>query len=315
LQLGHIEIMARLQIGVGEGWKEPSMELTDQDVALVALREYASVGPRTFRLLMTHFGEVEKIFESLPGEIAELPRMSAEREEQIRCSIENAPFIRKRLLNLHERGIEMTTVFHLDYPETLLEIADPPPLFYWKGEFNSQRGNCVAIVGSHAASSEGIAEAVRLGKLISATGAVVVSGLARGIDSGAHLGALKGGGKTIAVLGCGFDDIYPPENVALADSIAKQGLLLSEYPPDTEVSVGRLMARNRLIVGLAKSVIVVETTDDSGGTAGAINETLRQSKALFTCFNPNRKGAATNDVGAVQLTKEDDWKMVLQYMV
>jgi DNA processing protein len=264
---------------------------------------------------MTHFKKVENIFESLPGEIAELPRMSAEREEQIRDSMENAPFIRKRLSNLHERGIELTTIFHLDYPETLLEIATPPPLFYWKGEFNALRGNCVAIVGSHEASNAGIAEAVRLGKMISSTGAIVVSGLARGIDSGAHLGALKGDGRTIAVLGCGFDDIYPPENMALADNIAKQGLLFSEYPPDTEVSVGRLMARNRLIVGLSRSVIVVETTADSGGTAGAITETLRQGKSLFTCFNPNRKGAATNDVGAVQLANEDDWKMVLQYMV
>jgi len=229
--------------------------------------------------------------------------------------MENAPFIRKRLANLHKNGIELTTIFHLDYPQALLEISSPPPLFYWKGEFDTLRGNCVAIVGSHAASSAGIAEAVRLGKMISSTGAIVVSGLARGIDSGAHIGALKGDGKTIAVLGCGFDDIYPPENMALADNIAKQGLLLSEYPPDTEVSVGRLMARNRLIVGLARSVIVVETTADSGGTAGAITETLRQGKSLFTCFNPNRNGATTNNMGAVELAKEDDWKMVLQYMV
>ncbi|TFH65342.1 MAG: DNA-processing protein DprA [Candidatus Zixiibacteriota bacterium] len=291
------------------------MELTDQDIALVALREYASVGPRTFQILMTHFGEVEKIFDSLPGEIAELPRMSAEREEQIRISMENAPYIRKRLSNLHERGIELTTILHLNYPQSLSEIATPPPLFYWKGDFDALRGNCVAIVGSHAASSAGIVEAVRLGKMISATGAIVVSGLARGIDSGAHLGSLKGDGKTIAVLGCGLEDIYPPENMALADNIAKQGLLLTESPPDPEVSVGRLMARNRLIVGLARSVIVVETTADSGGTAGAITETLRQGKSLFTCFNPNRKGSATNDIGAVQLANEDDWKMVLQYMV
>jgi DNA processing protein len=290
-------------------------ELTDQDIALVALREYASVGPRTFQLLMTHFEKVEKIFRSLPGEIAELPRMTAEREKQIRASMENAPYIRRRLSNFHERGIELSTIFHLDYPEALLEIASPPPLFYWRGNFDVLSGNCVAIVGSHEASNVGIAEAVRLGKSISATGAVVVSGLARGIDSGAHLGALKDDGKTIAVLGCGIDTIYPPENIPLADSIAKTGLLFSEYPPDAEVTVGRLVARNRLIVGLARSVIVVEITADSGGTMGAITETLRQGKSLFTCFNPNRKGAATNDLGAVQLVREDDWKMVLQYMV
>ncbi len=284
-------------------------------MALVALREYASVGPRTFQMLLEHFGTMDEIFQSLPGEIAELPRMTPDREEQIHASIENSPYIRRRLTESRERGIELSTVFHVDYPQALLEIAAPPPMFYWKGDFDTLRHSCVAIVGSHEASNTGIAEAVRLGKMISGTGTVVVSGLARGIDSGAHLGSLKGDGKTIAVLGCGFDNIYPPENAALADSIARQGLLISEYPPDTEVSVGRLMARNRLIVGFARSVIVVETTADSGGTVGAIEETLRQGKALFTCFNPNRNGAATNNAGAVHLAKADDWKMVLQYMV
>lgn len=282
---------------------------------MVALREYASVGPRTFQNLVTHFGTIEKIFEALPGEIAELPRMTEEREEQIRSCMENGPFIRKRLTNFHERGIEFSTILHDDYPALLLEIAEPPPLLYWQGDAAALRANCVAIVGTHNATVEGIAESVRLGKLISVTGSTVVSGLARGIDGGAHVGALQSDGKTIAVLGCGFDHIYPPEHGALAQSIRGQGMLISEYPPDTEVSAGRLVSRNRIIVGLARSVIVVEVSDDTGGTASAINETMRQGKTLFTCFNPNQKGAATNSIGAVQLAKEDDWKMVLQYMV
>ena len=241
--------------------------------------------------------------------------MSETKEERIRSSLDDAPEIRRHLNSLHDRGIELTTVFHLDYPEILLNTTDPPPLLYWRGQYDVVRRNCVAIVGTHFAGEAGIGEAVRLGKVISATGAVVVSGLARGIDSGAHVGALAGDGRTIAVLGCGFDEVYPPENRTLADNIAEQGLLISEYSPETEVTVGRLMARNRLIVGLARSVIVVEVTAKSGGTAGAISETMRQGKALFTCFNPNRNGASTNSMGAVYLAHEDDWKMVLQYMV
>jgi DNA processing protein len=289
--------------------------LTDQDVAVVALREFGGVGPRTFQLLLTHFGTIEHIFDSTPGEISKLPRMTEAREERIRSSLANAPEIRRRLESFHGRGIELTTVFHLDYPEMLLNITEPPPLLYWRGQFDVVRRNCVAIIGTHFAGEAGIGEAVRLGKMISATGTVVVSGLARGIDSGAHIGAMTGDSRTIAVLGCGFDEIYPPENRSLAENIAEQGLLVSEYPPETEVTVGRLMARNRLIVGLARSVIVVEVSAGSGGTAGAISETMRQGKALFTCFNPNRNGASTNSMGAVHLAKADDWKMVLQYMV
>lgn len=264
---------------------------------------------------MARFGSLEKMFESEPGEIAELPRQSDEREEQIRSAIDNATLIRKRLAGFQERGIEISTVFDLDYPEMLIELTDPPPLLYHKGELGVLRENTVAIVGTHEASSEGIAEAVRLGKLISAAGGVVVSGLARGIDSGAHVGALQSTGKTIGVLGCGFDDIYPAENKALAACVTEKGLLVSEYPPDTHVTTGRLLARNRLIVGLAKSVIVVEISEGSGGTVGAITETRNQGKMLFTCFNPNRNGSSTNSMGAIHLAGEDDWKMVLQFMV
>jgi DNA processing protein len=264
---------------------------------------------------MARFGSPESVLDSEPGTIAELPRMNDEREEQIRSAICNAPLIRKRLAGFHNRGIDAATVFDSDYPQSLLELTAPPPLLYRQGEIGILSQETVAIVGTHEATAEGIAEAVRLGKLLSEAGAVVVSGLARGIDSGAHVGALQSTGKTVAVLGCGFDDIYPSEHKSLSALVAEKGLLLSEYPPDAHVTAGRLMARNRLIVGLAKSVIVVEISEGSGGTVGAISETNSQSKMLFTCFNPNRAGSSTNSMGAIHLANADDWKMVLQFMV
>ncbi len=291
------------------------MEYSFEDLAVVALREYGGVGARTFQQLIAHFGKLQAIFDSPRGEIASLPRMSVEREEQIRTAVDNLDTIRLRLDEYAEREVYLTTVHADDYPEHLLEIGDSPPAMYYRGNLEVCRENTIAIVGSHEGSDAGIAEGVRLGTLIGATGTVVVSGLARGIDSAAHVGTLKSDGKTIAVLGCGFDNIYPPENQGLAEAIARSGLLLSEYPPETTVDPGRLLARNRIIVGLAKSIIVVEITSGTGGTASAIKETIRQGKALFTCFNPNLEGSSTNSLGAVQLKAEDDWKMVLRYMV
>lgn len=291
------------------------MEYSDTDIAIVALREYANVGPRTLQQLITQFDTVENIFASAPGEIADLPRMTPEKEDLIRLSIDNADLIRHRLADYADNEIYLTTVAGSTYPSALLEINDPPPLLYFRGNLDVCRDNCVAIVGSHEASTEAIAEGVRLGSLIAGTGTVVVSGLARGIDAAAHLGALKSDGKTIAVLGCGIEDIYPPENQNLADNIVANGLICSEYPPESAVDVGRLLSRNRIIVGLARSVIVVEITSGTGGTASAIKETLKQGKSLFTCFNPNLDGAATNELGAVHLKNPDDWKMVIRYMV
>ncbi|MCK4856682.1 MAG: DNA-protecting protein DprA [candidate division Zixibacteria bacterium] len=273
------------------------------------------MGPKTFQQLVTVFGSPSDIFKANPGEIASLPRLSAEKEETIRAAGDNTDLIVGRVAEYQDRGIEMTTILEEDYPEMLLELDNPPPLLYWRGNLDIVGQNCVAVVGSHEASAEGIAEAVRLGKLISQTGTVVVSGLARGIDSGAHVGAIQAKGRTVAVLGCGFDNIYPRDNQALVDNILAEGLLLSEYRPETPVATGRLMARNRLIVGLARSVIVVEVTSGTGGTVAAISEAHNQAKSLFTCFDPNQDGVSTNNLGAIYLDGADAWKMVLRYMV
>ncbi|MFH2056194.1 MAG: DNA-processing protein DprA [bacterium] len=281
----------------------------------MTLREHAGIGPKSLQQLLISFGAPQDCWKSDEGEIAELPRFGARKEEQIHAARPLLPLVVERLEDYERRGIDLVTVLDPDYPDLLREIDAPPPYFYYSGDLEILRLNTVAIVGSHEASAEGIAEAVRLGKKIAATGAVVVSGLARGIDGGAHVGAIQDEGRTVAVLGSGLDEIYPPEHAELAEQIKAHGLLLSEYRPETKVAASRLIARNRVIVGLARSVIVVEVTEGSGGTVAAISETQKQGKLLFSCFDINRKGAATNELGAVQLRAADDWKMVLRYMV
>jgi DNA processing protein len=155
------------------------------------------------------------------------------------------------------------------YPTPLLAIPDFPPVLWFRGTLEALTGTAVAVVGSRAASHVGLEVASRIGAGLVGAGVVVVSGLARGVDSAAHRGALTTG-RTIAVLGSGIDRIYPPEHASLAAEISANGLVLSEYPPGTPPLAFHFPQRNRLISGLSRAVVVIEASDRSGSliTAG-----------------------------------------------
>jgi DNA processing protein len=150
------------------------------------------------------------------------------------------------------------------FPALLAGIADPPAQLWLRGDPDVLATPCVAVVGSRAASSYGLQVAERLAADLAHAGVTVVSGLARGVDSAAHRGALTRG-RTIAILGSGVDVIYPPEHAALADRIVGQGgALLSEFPPGSPPCRGHFPRRNRLISGIALAVVVVEASTRSG---------------------------------------------------
>src|SRR5438046_2971145 len=150
------------------------------------------------------------------------------------------------------------------YPRALLEIADPPPLLYTHGRLPLLRQAALAVVGSRNASAQGESNAEHFATALSAAGLTIVSGLALGIDAAAHRGGLAGGSSTIAVLGTGIDVVYPTRNVELAAQIARDGLLVSEFPLGTPAIAHNFPRRNRLISGLARGCLVVEATLDSG---------------------------------------------------
>lgn len=151
-----------------------------------------------------------------------------------------------------------------DYPALLAEISDPPARLWIRGDRSILSATIVAVIGARNASHEGLIAAGEIAFDLARAGIVVASGLARGVDSAAHRGALDGGGKTIAVLGTGIDRVYPAENAPLTEQIAANGLLVTEFPPGTLPQDWHFPKRNRIISGLSRGVVVVEAMEKSG---------------------------------------------------
>ncbi len=166
------------------------------------------------------------------------------------------------------------------FPTALAAIHDPPPTLWIKGDPDALRAPSVAIVGSRAASPYALEVARRLGADLARRNVTVVSGMARGVDSAAHRGALEGGGITIAVFGCGVDVVYPREHRGLAERIVERGALVSEFPPGMPPLKSNFPQRNRIISGLSLAVVIVEAAERSGSLITA-DFALEQGRAVL----------------------------------
>jgi DNA processing protein len=206
-------------------------------------------------------------------------------------------------------GIDVLAWNDARMPPPLLAIADCPPALWYRGELECLDAPAVAIVGSRAASPVALETATRLAADLASRGITVISGLARGVDSAAHRGALKSG-RTVAVLGSGIDRIYPPEHTELARQIARAGLIVSEHPPGTAPLPFHFPMRNRLISGLSRAVVVIEASDKSGSliTACCALEQGREVMAVpgNVLTGRNRGGHALIRDGAKIVECADD---------
>jgi len=184
-----------------------------------------------------------------------------------------------------DHGIDVLTEADAAYPRPLRQIHDPPGVLFRRGQGLAQDELAVAIVGTRHATRYGLAQAERLAGSLARTGFTVVSGLARGIDAAAHRGALAAGGRTIAVLGSGLLEIYPPEHLTLAEEVAACGYVISESPPRMKPLSGAFPQRNRIISGLSLGTIVVEAPDRSGSLITA-RHAYEQGREVFAVPGP-----------------------------
>ena len=243
-----------------------------------ALKSVPLVGNVSFLRLIAHFGTPERALRATAPELTQVKGLSRAAAASL-IAHDYRPFAEAECAALERSGAAVVDILSASYPRLLMEIPDPPPYLYVLGELKGSE-NAVAIVGSRRASQYGLCTATRLARDLALQGVTVVSGMARGIDTAAHWGALKGGGRSIAVLGCGIDVIYPPENAALHDSLSKGGALITEFPMGTAPLAENFPRRNRIISALSKGVVVVEAGEGSGSLITA-RYALEQGREVF----------------------------------
>lgn len=268
----------------------------DDRHVLFGLHEMEGIGWKTIKRIERGFGERWK--ELLYAEKDELVALGlSARAATAVCSGLNEVFIEKRLAQYEISRTGIVTALDDEYPPLLKEIAQPPWVLYRKGSGVLPRNSGIAIVGTRVPTVYGRKMAFDLAAELSRRGVCVVSGLAKGIDSWAHRGALEGCGGTLAVLGCGMDTIYPPENASLYAEIAERGTLLTEYPLGTKLHPGLFPQRNRIISGLCLGTVIVEAAARSGSLITA-DFALEQSRDVFAVPGPatSPKSAGTLDL-------------------
>jgi DNA processing protein len=220
------------------------------------------IGAVRLQGLRDHFGDLALAWHAPQDALmaAGLSPRIAERLLQVRASVD----LDKVLASMETKGITVLTWEDEGYPFRLKEIDQPPPVLYVRGAIEMEDSWSVAVVGTRRVSAYGRQVADDLSSFLASNGVTVVSGLARGVDSIAHQSALKAGGRSIAVLGCGVDRIYPPEHVQLAERLIASGALISDYPPGTSPDASNFPPRNRIISGLSMATVVVEAGETSG---------------------------------------------------
>ncbi|SPP63393.1 DNA-processing protein DprA [Nitrospira lenta] len=245
------------------------------------LQSIDGVGDRTALKLVQAFGTPAGALAAPSGDLRRIG-CSAELAEAIRrgADLRIRHLIDRQVTLVERLAIQVVTLTDPLYPKRLKAIPDPPPLLYYTGALHEQDGAALAIVGGRSATSAGKALTEEIAQELARGGWTIVSGMARGIDAAAHRGALAGQGRTIAVLGCGVDQTYPPEHDQLRRQIEAQGAVLAELPVGSPPQSHHFPRRNRIISGLSVGVLVAEAAMNSGSLITA-KLALEQGREVF----------------------------------
>ena len=250
-----------------------------QQEALMVLNAVGGLGPIRIRELMAYFGSPTDICSATLEELHNSHLIPAKIAQNI-VHFSKDKFLSAEYNLMQTRGVEVITCLDDLYPCSLKEIPYAPLCLYVKGQKEVLGQLSIAMVGARQATFYGKKTAKQLAGDLARAGVVVASGLARGIDTASHQGCLEAGGKTIAVVGCGLNHVYPQENKALMEKIALQGAVVSELAMDMPPVAQNFPRRNRLIIGLSKSLVVVEAAERSGALI-TVDFALEQGKDVF----------------------------------
>jgi DNA processing protein len=237
--------------------------LSNETISLIHLNMIQGVGLKTLQILRDVFGSAERTLQATPDELEKIDQLSPAMRDLLKRKPIQYP-IERELELIHEYGCQVMTLYDAAYPQCLKAIDTPPLVLYIRGELTPEDSLSISIVGSRDAKDYGRKVSYRLSYQLAQRGLTVVSGLAKGIDTAAHRGALEAGGRTIAVMGNGLSVIYPAMNRDLVKKIEASGALVSEFPIAVKPKPGNFPRRNRIISGLTLGTVVVEASNRSG---------------------------------------------------
>ncbi|MFC1594788.1 DNA-processing protein DprA, partial [Candidatus Omnitrophota bacterium] len=257
------------------------------------------IGSIRARRLLEAFGSAQAVFSASQSRLEKVRDINTVLARTIKNHHQSLDF-KKELQLAQQYDVEIVTLHDKEYPDNLKNIEDAPLVLYVKGHLQKEDAVSVAIVGSRRSSYYGLSMAGKLAGQLAEIGITVVSGLARGIDSAAHRGALRSGGRTIAVLGSGLGCIYPPENKDLFEQITQSGVAISEFPITTPPFAYNFPRRNRIISGLSLGTVVIEAARNSGALITA-DCALEQGREVFAL--PGKADSATS-FGTNRLIKQ-----------
>jgi len=262
----------------------------------LGLSRISGLGIRTALRLLEQYSSIEQLWSASDNEILNASGVS-QGQLQTFIKFRNEFDYNAAIRSLSEQGIGFIHMDSTDYPDTLRALYNPPLVLYYKGDITLLNTPAVGIVGSRKATHYGKRVSYEYAKGIAASNLTIVSGMALGIDTEAHKGALSVNGKTVAVLGCGVDICYPKANKELYDTISEKGVLISEFLPQSEPNARNFPIRNRLISGLSLGIVIVEAAKKSGSLI-TTDFALEQGKEVFAVPGPitsqNSKG--TNEL-------------------
>jgi DNA processing protein len=276
---------------------------------MLRLNLVPGVGPRVRQALLDRFGDAGEVLKARSHDLRHVPGIGPKLAMAILDHRDPAP-AQRELARCRDLGIRFYIRGEEDYPKLLSEIFDPPTFLYCQGTVEPRDELSLAIVGSRRCTPYGLRIAEKLATTLAMAGVTIVSGLARGIDGAAHRGALKAGGRTLAVLATGLSSIYPPEHALLAKQVAESGALITEMPLDQLPLPGLFPQRNRIISGLSAGVLIVEASKKSGALHTA-RHALEQGREVMVVPGPIDSAASEgcNDLirdGATLIRHADD---------